>query len=146
MHVPVQVDYGIRALVDLAEHAAEAPIRTADIARRQSIPEPFLARVLLTLSKGGLVASQRGPQGGHSLAKPPEDISMGMVVEHLGGTSSLVSCLDDLQNCGIYANCTQREVWSIVEEATKRILDATSIKDLLERVSAAKLQEIAVAG
>ncbi|MBM3944921.1 MAG: Rrf2 family transcriptional regulator [SAR202 cluster bacterium] len=144
MHVPVQVDYGIRALVDLAEHAPEAPVHAADIARRQGIPEPFLARVLLTLNRSGFVSSQRGPQGGHTLAQEPSEITMGMVVDSLGGSSSLVSCLDDLKNCGIYANCTQREVWRVVEEATRKILDSTSIRDLAERVSAAKLQVLGV--
>lgn len=140
MHVPIQVDYGIRALVDLAEHSGNAPTRAGDIASRQNIPEPFLARVLLALSKNGLIASTRGPQGGHRLAKKPQDISMGMVVELLGGTTPLVTCLDDLENCGIYASCTQREVWSVVDEATRSILDSTSIKDLVSRVSDAKLR------
>lgn len=137
MHVPVQVDYGIRALVDLAEHAGHGPVHAADIAKRQGIPEPFLARVLLTLNRQGLVASQRGPQGGHGLAREPASITMGMVMDCLGGMPVLVTCMDDLSNCGISANCTQREVWGVVEEAMRKILDATTIADLVERVKAA---------
>ncbi len=44
MHIPVKVDYGVRALVDLALHAEDQPIRASDIARRTRIPEPYLAR------------------------------------------------------------------------------------------------------
>ncbi|MCH8191061.1 MAG: Rrf2 family transcriptional regulator, partial [Chloroflexi bacterium] len=67
MHIPVKVDYGVRALIDLAQHEESSPIRSADIARRQFVPEAFLDRLLLTMSKAGLVISQRGPQGGHAL-------------------------------------------------------------------------------
>ena len=49
MHVPVQVDYGVRALVDLAQHSDETVVRASEIARRQGIPEQYLARVLHSL-------------------------------------------------------------------------------------------------
>ena len=57
LHVPIQVDYRIRALVDLAEQSENAPTRAGNIPSRQSIPEPFLTRVLLMLSKNRLIAS-----------------------------------------------------------------------------------------
>ena len=76
MHIPMQVDYGVRALVDLAVHDGERPIRASDIAGRQHIPEPYLARVLHALRKQGLTDSQRGPLGGHSLAVDPSRIMM----------------------------------------------------------------------
>ena len=138
MHIPIQVDYGVRALVDLAEHATDGSVRTTEIAKRRGIPEPFLHRVLLTLSKHGLVRSYRGPQGGHTLAKDPSEITMGMVMDYLGGSQTLVNCLDDQGNCGLSPSCAQREIWQTVEEAVQRILDSTSIAYLLERMHAAK--------
>ena len=51
MRIPMKVDYGVRALVDLAERVdASRPARTADIAGRQGIPEPYLDQVLTTLN------------------------------------------------------------------------------------------------
>ena len=132
MHVPIQVDYGVRALIDLAEHAGEGAVRTAQIADRKGIPEPFLHRVLLSLSKHGLVCSYRGPRGGYVLAKPPADISMGMVMAYLGGTQTLVNCLDDIAFCGQSPGCSQRNIWRTVEEAVVKILDSTTIADLVE--------------
>ena len=133
MHIPMQVDYGVRALVDLAVHDGERPIRASDIAGRQHIPEPYLARVLHALRKQGLTDSQRGPLGGHSLAVDPSRISMGMVMRHLGGPKTLVSCLDDQGRCVQSADCGQRSVWLEVEEAIQNVLDSTSIADLVER-------------
>ena len=134
MHIPIQVDYGVRALVDLAEHQEEGSVHTAEIAGRKGIPEPYLARLLHTLQKSGFVKSQRGPKGGHSLARAPSEISMGMVMDYLGGTQTLVACLDDAGRCGQSPSCGQREVWRDVEEAIHKVLDATSIADLVRRM------------
>ena len=60
MHVPVQVDYGVRALVDLAQHSQGSTVRASEIARRQGIPEQYLARVLHSLQRHGLTKAQRG--------------------------------------------------------------------------------------
>jgi len=91
MHIPVKVDYGVRALVDLALHAKDQPIRASDIARRTMIPEPYLAQVMHALGKVGIVRAQRGPQGGHALALEPDDIRLSMVMDCLGGTENLVA-------------------------------------------------------
>jgi Rrf2 family protein len=133
MHIPMQVDYGVRALVDLATHQGEGSVRAAEIAGRQGIPEPYLARVLHTLHKRGVTTSQRGPQGGHSLAKEPSQISMSMVMDYLGGPQTLVGCLDDSGTCDQSPACGQRGVWREVEEAIHSVLDRTTIADLVER-------------
>ena len=131
MHIPIQVDYGVRALIDLAEHAEEGAVRASQIADRQGVPEPFLHRVLLSLSKHGMVRSYRGPRGGHVLAMPASEISMGMVLGYLGGTQTLVNCLDDITFCSQSPGCSQRNIWQTVEEAMVKILDSTSIADLV---------------
>ena len=135
MHVPMQVDYAVRALVDLAAHRGRGSIRAADIARRQGIPELYLAQVLHSLQKRGVTRSQRGPQGGHSLAMDPADITMGAVMRYLGGAQPLVGCLDDPKICDQSPACRQRSVWREVERAIQRVLDGTSIADLLDGAS-----------
>ena len=108
MHIPMQVDYGVRALVDLAANGGEGPVRATDISKRQGIPEPYLAQVLHSLRKRGLTTTQRGPLGGHSLALEPSEISMGMVMEYLGGTQAMVGCFDDQGHCTQSPACGQR--------------------------------------
>ncbi|MEE9284147.1 MAG: Rrf2 family transcriptional regulator [Dehalococcoidia bacterium] len=134
MHIPVKVDYGVRALVDLAQHQGSGPSRSADIARRQFIPEAFLDRLLLTMSKAGLVSSQRGPLGGHALAQDPAQISLGAVMAAMGETDTLVGCLDDPSACSISPACSQRDIWREVEEAVHQVLDNTTIADLVRRL------------
>ena len=133
MHIPVKVDYGVRALVDLAMHSQGAPVRASDIASRTMIPGPFLAQVLHSLGKSGLVRSQRGPQGGHALAVDPEGINLSMVMDCLGPNENLVACLEDLGSCLHVPSCAQREVWQEVELVVSNILDSRTIADLVNR-------------
>ncbi|MDP6453478.1 MAG: Rrf2 family transcriptional regulator [SAR202 cluster bacterium] len=136
MHIPAKVDYGVRALVDLALHAEEQPIRASEIARRTMIPEPYLAQVMHALGKVGIVRSQRGPQGGHALALAPDDIRLSMVMDCLGSAENLVACLDNIGSCVHVPACAQREVWQSVELAVYQILDSKTISDLAVRSQA----------
>ena len=136
MHIPIRVDYGVRALVDLAQHGESGPVRAAEVARRKVIPEPYLVQLLHTLNKSGLVRSQRGPQGGHSLAKDASDIRLSMVMDCLESTETVVGCLEDPSSCIHVPACAQRNVWRAVQEAIYDILESTSIADLVERTRA----------
>ncbi len=133
MHIPVKVDYGVRALVDLALHHQNAPVRASEIAGRTMIPEPYLAQVLHALGRAGLVRSQRGRLGGHTLAVEPENISLSSVVECLGTSENLVPCLYDANACIHVPACAQREVWQEVELAVDQILSSRTIGDLVDR-------------
>ena len=134
MHVPMKVDYGVRALVDLAGHQWEGrPVRTAEIADRQSIPEPYLDQLLTMLHKFGFIRSRRGPQGGHVLAKAPEEISVDMVMTTLKGTGAHLECIEEPLECTLSSTCAQREVWRSVEDTIHSLLSSTTIADLANR-------------
>ncbi|MEK7681549.1 MAG: Rrf2 family transcriptional regulator [Chloroflexota bacterium] len=133
MHIPIAVDYGVRALVDMAQHVDQGLARTSDIARRNAIPELYLEQLLHTLNRKGLTRSQRGPQGGHALAVNPTDITLSMVVAALGETPTLVPCMDNLDKCSLVPACAQRDVWRTVEQAIRNVLDTTTIEDLVTR-------------
>lgn len=133
MYIPVKVDYGVRALVDLALYAGDGTIRASEVAKRTAIPEPFLAQVLHSLNKGGLVRSQRGPNGGHALAMDPSEIHLSTVMKCLGAADTSMVCFDDSSRCVHVPSCAQREVWRSIDEAVHSILDTTTIADLAQR-------------
>ncbi len=134
MQIPLKVDYGVRALVDLALHRQNAPLRASEIAGRTMIPEPYLAQVLHALGKAGMVKAQRGPHGGHTLALDPEEIRLSEVMDCLGASENhLVFCLDDAAICIHAPSCAQREVWQEVELEVYRILDSRTIGHLVDR-------------
>ena len=130
MRVPMKVDYGVRALVDLAQQGSERPIRTTEIANRQHIPEPYLDQVLTNLNKFGFIRSRRGPRGGHLLARQPAEITLSDVVAALEGRTSPLDCITDADDCLLSGSCTQRDIWSGVEDAIQKVLTATTILQL----------------
>ena len=133
MRIPIKVDYGVRALVELALHYGEGPVQTAEIAYKQGIPEAYLDQLMTTLHKFGFVLSRRGPQGGHRQASEPQDIDLGMVMKTLDGNSSPLDCLINPLDCVFSETCAQQEVWKSVEEAIQNVLSDISLADLAQR-------------
>ncbi len=129
----MRVDYGVRALVELAQGDLDAPKQTAQIARRQGIPEAYLEQVLTSLRKAGLTKSRRGPNGGHVLAGRPEDVNLAQVMAVLEGRGPLLDCLVEPVCCELSETCAQREVWSFFEEAVRDLLSSTTIASMAVR-------------
>ncbi len=133
MKIPMRVDYGVRALVELALHYGEGPIQTAEIAAKQGIPEAYLDQLMASLNKFGFVSSRRGPRGGHSLALPPGEINLSMVMSNLDANSSPIDCLTNPLDCVLSDSCAQQEVWISVEEAIREVLSNITLADLADR-------------
>ena len=135
MKIPMKVDYGVRALVELALHYGDGPVQTAAIARQQGIPEAYLDQLMTSLNKFGFVQSRRGPQGGHSLAIDPKDIDLNMVMERLDSSNSPLDCLINPHDCVFSHTCAQQEVWKTVEESIRDVLMNITVAQLAERQS-----------
>ena len=133
MRVSMKVDYGVRAILDLAHHYGEGPIQTAEIAARQAVPEPYLDQLLGILRKSGLIRSRRGPQGGHYLAKEPNQINLGAVVDTLEGVAPPIDCIDGSRECPGASSCTQQDIWRDVDKITHDFLRSTTIGELMAR-------------
>src|SRR3990172_5161853 len=98
MQVSKRVDYGVRALIDLALHYGQGVTQNSQIAARQAIPEPYLEQLLASLRKAGFIQSKVGPQGGHALAREPERISLGEVIVALEGGGGM-GCIGEPKDC-----------------------------------------------
>jgi|TARA_B100002003_G_scaffold169297_1_gene157277 Rrf2 family protein len=133
MLVPMKVDYGVRALVYLAQHDDEHFISTSTIARAQHIPEPYLLRICSELQKSGLIDSRRGPQGGHKLAKSADDISVSDVVNSVEYSLAPIDCVEEPEGCRLSGACSQRELWSDVEKMLLEHLSQVKIGELLSQ-------------
>ena len=133
MKIPMRVDYGVRALVELALHYGGGPVQTAEIAAKQGIPEAYLDQLMASLNKFGFVVSRRGPRGGHMLAMPPGDVNLSMVMSKLDANSSPLDCLVNPLDCVLSDNCAQQEVWISVEEAILDLLSNITLENLADR-------------
>jgi Rrf2 family protein len=134
MRISSRGEYGLRALLDLVEHAGKGPTPSADIAARQQIPEPYLNQLLLALRKAGLVRSVRGPKGGHKLARAPNRITVADAVIALEGTYSPVEGEGASPAPGEPLEAEViRGVWREVEAAIGAVLESITLEDLRQR-------------
>jgi Rrf2 family protein len=128
-----KVDYGIRVMVDLAEHHADAPNRpvtSAALAAREQLPPGFLGDVLRLLRTGGLVRSVRGGDGGWVLARPPEEITIADVIRVLDGALASVRGIRPHELPTTGAREPLVEMWVAVRAALRSILEHVTIADL----------------
>src|SRR5919205_3574601 len=86
MRLSMKGDYGVRAVLDLAERYGQGPVQSEAIAKRQEISEAYLDQLLTLLRRAGLVRSVRGPRGGHELAKQADEITLMDVLTALEGS------------------------------------------------------------
>jgi Rrf2 family protein len=135
MKISTKGEYGIRAMLYLAQHQGEGAVTSHEIARHQGIPEPYLRQILAQLSKTGLILSNRGPQGGHLLARPADEITVRDVILPLEGQTTSVDQILAL-HCTIEVgaeHCAIRELLLSVKRAVDGILCSTSLADLARR-------------
>ena len=130
MRLSMKGDYGVRAVLDLAERYGQGPVQSEAIARRQGISEAYLDQLLALMRRAGLVRSVRGPRGGHELARPASQISLLDVLTALEG-SFLQFGPDSSQDLPTVR--VQQELWKQVRDQTQHLLQTTSVQDLLER-------------
>ena len=124
--------YGIQAMYDLALHAQSGPQSIKAISEREGVPEAYLEQLFAALKRQDLVVSTRGAQGGYTLSRPPEAITVGDVLRALEGGLNLVDCLDGEDACGKACACPSRVVWQKVRDGLNAVVDGITLEDMLE--------------
>ncbi len=132
MKLSTKTRYGTRALLELALHKGEGPVFLKDIARWQQISLPYLEHLVAPLIAGGIIRSTKGPRGGISLAKKPEEIKLSEITHLLEGSLAPVACVDNPEACRRSGACATRDVWSRLKDAMDEVLESTTLADLAE--------------
>ncbi len=130
----MKAKYGIRALA----HMAGEPERVWSariLAEEADVPFKFLEAILLELRQNGLIISKRGLAGGHSLAKPPAEISIASVIRVLDGMIAPIQCASPYkyapcEDCENPTACNIRHMMIDVRNAMSNVLDQRTLADL----------------
>ena len=124
MNISVKGEYALQAIFDLASQPPGDPVRIADIAQRQKIPQKFLELILASLKQGGFVESRRGAEGGYLLARAADHLTVGEVVRFVEGPQQA-------------RNRPRRrpespfaEMWRRVDLAVSEVVDKTTFAEL----------------
>jgi Rrf2 family cysteine metabolism transcriptional repressor len=128
-------EYGLRALQDLARHYGDGPVPNKELGERNNIPIRFLEQILLTLKHGRIVRSQKGPKGGYTLARPPEEINLAEIVRLLDGPLAPIGCVSEtaFEPCGCpdMERCGLRRVMREVRDVVAGMMENTTLADLV---------------
>jgi len=122
INVSVRCEYALRAILDLALAEAGVPVRIADIARRQEIPQKFLETILADLKKQGFLESRRGAEGGYLLAREADSISVGSVIRALEGGRTGRASLEGGGPLDFF--------WAEVDGSIEKVIDKRSFAEL----------------
>jgi Rrf2 family protein len=137
LRLSTKVRYGVRALFDIAYHSSGIPIQIKEISKRQNISQRYLEQIFQKLRKAGLLKSKRGPRGGYTLAKSPDDITIGNVVKALEEATELVPCIKkkkkSYKKCVQYDKCATRVFWNEASEKLFDYFSGISIQDICNK-------------
>ncbi|MEO8106647.1 MAG: Rrf2 family transcriptional regulator [Actinomycetes bacterium] len=132
MHVSAKVDYAMRALLVIARESGEngGLIKGDHLASEQAIPARFLEGILRQLRQAGIIASQRGAEGGYRLARAASDITVADVVRALDGP--LADIRGDRPENADYDGAAEhlREVWIATRAALRGVLDHVTLEQI----------------
>ncbi len=138
MQVSQKSLYALRAVLELAKHYDSGPVKTAHVAQTQGIPRPFLEVILRELKCGGFVRSRRGNEGGYELVCPPQELTVGEIMEFVQGPIGPIACLTDeseARRCCLrtQGHCIFRGMWRKIHDATSSVYDGTTFGDLVQQ-------------
>ena len=125
MNISVKGEYALQAIFDLASQPPGEPVRIADIAGRQKIPQKFLELILASLKQAGFVESRRGAEGGYLLARPAGALTVGEVLRFIEGHPH------GKNRARRKVETPFSDMWRNVDQAVSGIVDKTSFADLI---------------
>jgi Rrf2 family protein len=130
VEISAKTDYAVRALLGLAERAPDL-VKVDVLIHDQKLPRKFLEAILGELRRAGLVRSQRGADGGYALARPATDITIGSIIRAVDGPLAEVRGLRPDQTTYIGVAVHLPEVWVAVRASLRRVLDETTLQQVL---------------
>lgn len=134
MKLSTKGKYGVKALFELAMYQGTGPMSLKAIAERQGLSEHYLEQLAAPLRKAGLIVSVRGAQGGYTLARPANQISVGDVIRVLEGPIGFTDCSSEGEPCPEGATeSVMHSVWANVTRQIIAVIDGITLQDLADQ-------------
>ncbi|RQV98755.1 Rrf2 family transcriptional regulator [bacterium] len=130
MNFSKPVTYAIRSLIHLAREGNKGPVLSSTIAQEESLPAPYLIKVLGVLTTHGMVKASRGRGGGFTLAKNPTEINLYDIFILFEGLALTQDCLLGLGKCGEVKHCPIHDKWEEPKGHMEAFLKNTTIEEL----------------
>jgi Rrf2 family protein len=134
MKISTRGRYGIRLLIDLAEHPDESHVALANVAERQKISVRYLEQVVIILRRSGFIRSVKGASGGYALARAPQDIVIGDVLRVLEGDMLVVDPPLPYVSETKLQRCIRETVFNKLNERIAQVIDRKTLASLVGTV------------
>lgn len=136
MKITAMQEYGMRCILRLAAHKSETPLTVREIAQKECLTPVYVAKILVTLRRAGLVKSIRGVNGGYALSRPAKSVSVANVLSTLGqvdlGRDLCKRFSGNSSNCTHSGNCVMRPVWSVLTQYIYGFLNQLTLDQLVQ--------------
>jgi Rrf2 family protein len=144
VQISAKADYAVRAVLELAAHGPEL-VKSELLISHQELPRKFVEAILGELRRAGIVRSQRGVDGGYALANPPSEITIGSIIRAVDGPLAEVRGLRPHETT--YQGAAQHlpELWVAVRASLRRVLDDTTVAQVLSGRLPAHVQRMVAA-
>jgi len=133
--ISTRLRYGLRALIYIAAKGETEAVNLSEISEQESISRKYLENIFKLLKKDKVIKSARGRQGGYTLAKPANQITLHHIAIALEGNVALLDCLNYEQMCDKKTECGVREFWNDYQEYIKKYLDNITLLEMIEKYS-----------
>src|SRR5271170_4462687 len=127
--------YAMQAMMMLARHYNQGAIRIRDVAYEEGLPEKFLELILLEMKNARIVESVRGAKGGYQLRRAPGEIYLSEIIRLVDGPLAPFGDADQLRSL-IVSDASHRALYEVflkVRDSAAKILESTTVADLLRR-------------
>ena len=136
--------YAVMAMADLAKSSSNQPTSLSEISLRQGISISFLEQIFLKLKKKHLVKSCRGPTGGYSLARSPEQIKLLNIINAVDERVKTLGCKkESKKGCnGKSIKCITHNLWDDLEVHINNFFEKNTLKDIVFRINRNQQKEL----
>ena len=134
MKISTRGRYGIRLLIDLAEHAGADHVALISVAERQNISIRYLEQVAVILRRSGFIRSVKGASGGYALARRAQDIIIGDVLRVLEGDMLVVDPPLPGKNETKLQRCIRLTVFDRLNDRIAAVIDRKTLASVVGTV------------
>ncbi|MDR2094525.1 MAG: Rrf2 family transcriptional regulator [Treponema sp.] len=134
MKISTRGRYGVRLLIDLAEHTGEDHVSLASAAERQHISIRYLEQVAVILRRSGFIRSVKGASGGYALARAPQDIIIGDALRVLEGDMFVIDPPWPGNDETSLQRCIRLTVFNRLNERIASVIDRKTLASLIGTV------------
>jgi len=126
--------YAVTAMLDLALHAGNGPVSLVEISERQDISLSYLEQLFSKLRRQGLVNSMRGPGGGYSLSRLPNEIAVSNIIMAVDENLDVTNCGNAAGGChDTNKRCLTHNLWLDLSNRIQSFLDDISLQDMMDK-------------